>query len=272
MNKALITGILVILFGVGYVFWSVGGGTTTSLPQSVGPIATTTQEKQTKTIPMPDIFPVAHASFVLAWDAVTIFCDPVGDPKSYVEFGAPNIILLTDIHSDHLSTSTLMAISASGTVIVAPQAVADKLPPELPGTVQVMANNDSDTVAGIAIGAMPMYNLPETPDSYHPKGRGNGYLLQRGDTRVYIAGDTGPIPEMKALKNITLAFVPMNLPFTMDVQTAAAVVLDFAPRVVVPYHYRGTEGLSDVAEFKKIVESTNPEIAVKLLDWYPEED
>ncbi|MDH3796823.1 MAG: MBL fold metallo-hydrolase, partial [Flavobacteriaceae bacterium] len=108
--------------------------------------------------------------------------------------------------------------------------------------------------------------------NFHGKGRGNGYVLQFGEKKVYISGDTEDIPEMRALKNIDIAFVCMNLPYTMTVESAASAVLDFAPRQVYPYHYRGRPDVSDVAAFKEMVYSGDPDIEVIQLDWYPNED
>ena len=113
-----------------------------------------------------------------------------------------------------------------------------------------------------------MYNLREEALKFHQKGRGNGYVLTLGEERVYISGDTEDIPEMRQLKNIDKAFVCMNLPYTMTVESAASAVLDFKPKQVYPYHYRGTEGLSDVNKFKSIVNTGNAEIDVVQLNWY----
>lgn len=153
--------------------------------------------------------------------------------------------------------------------MVAPQAVANELPEIYKKQLVVLANGDSTTQAGIPIKAVPMYNLPESADAMHTKGRGNGYVLQMGDKKVYLAGDTEDIPEMRTLKNIDVAFVPMNLPYTMRVEQAADAVLAFQPKIVYPYHYRGKEGLSDVAQFKKLVNNKNKQIEVRLKDWYP---
>ena len=116
-----------------------------------------------------------------------------------------------------------------------------------------------------------MYNLREEAKHFHPKGRGNGYVLDNGETKIYIAGDTGPIPEMRNLKNIDIAFIPMNLPYTMPVTDAADAILDFKPKKVYPYHYRGENGMADLAEFKNLISTNNPDIEVIQLDWYPEE-
>ena len=120
----------------------------------------------------------------------------------------------------------------------------------------------------INIEAIPMYNLRAEALQYHTKDRGNGYVITFGSERVYISGDTEDIPEMRALKNIDIAFVCMNLPWTMPVERAANAVLEFKPKRVYPYHYKGSDGLSDVALFKSLIHSKNEHIEVIQLDWY----
>ena len=115
-----------------------------------------------------------------------------------------------------------------------------------------------------------MYNLTEDRLKYHEKGRGNGYLVTVGEKRIYISGDTEDIPEMRALENIDYAFVCMNLPYTMTVEQAASAVLEMKPKVVYPYHYRGTGGLSDTKKFAALV-SEDGDIEVRQLDRYPAE-
>jgi len=115
-----------------------------------------------------------------------------------------------------------------------------------------------------------MYNLPEAPDAKHIKGRGNGYLLEMGGKRIYISGDTEDIPEMRALENIDVAFICMNLPYTMDIDQASNAVVDFKPAVVYPYHYRGNPDMSDTAAFKKLVNDKDDQIEVRLRNWYPD--
>jgi len=134
--------------------------------------------------------------------------------------------------------------------------------------VQVLNNGGKTNVFGISISAIPMYNLPEGSDSRHTKGRGNGYILDFGGKLIYISGDTEDIPEMRALKNIDVAFVCMNLPYTMDINQAASAVLEFKPKIVYPYHYRGKDGLSDVNGFKGLVNKGDPKIEVRLRNWY----
>jgi L-ascorbate metabolism protein UlaG (beta-lactamase superfamily) len=133
----------------------------------------------------------------------------------------------------------------------------------------VLNNGQTITESGISIKAIPMYNLPESPDAKHTKGRGNGYVVTFGNKNVYLSGDTQGIPEMRSLKNIDVAFVCMNLPYTMDIDEAASAVLDFKPKVVYPYHYRGQNGLADVEAFRKKVNDSNSKIDVRLRNWYP---
>ncbi len=136
----------------------------------------------------------------------------------------------------------------------------------LKSKVTVLSNGQTISKFDISITAIPMYNLPEAADARHTKGRGNGYVLTFGNKTLYLSGDTAGIPEMRALKNIDVAFVCMNLPYTMDINEAASAVLDFKPKIVYPYHYRG----QDTEAFKKLVNTANKEIEVRLRNWYPE--
>jgi L-ascorbate metabolism protein UlaG (beta-lactamase superfamily) len=214
------------------------------------------------------IQPLNHATMALTWQGKTIYTDPNGGAKTFEGVKAPDIIVITDIHGDHFNPETLQAIDASKATLVVPQAVADKLPDALKGKAVVLANGQTKTINDISIMAIPMYNLPESSDSRHPKGRGNGYVLTFGGKRVYISGDTSGIPEMKALKNIDVAFVSMNLPYTMDIDEAAQAVLAFKPKIMYPYHYRGQNGLSDTEKFMKMVNDKDKNIDVRLRNWY----
>ena len=215
------------------------------------------------------IQPLVHASLVLTLPRVTIYADPTGGAANYAGIQSPDIILVTDIHGDHFDPKTIAAVRSAHTVLVVPKVVADKLPDSLKGEVVILANGEQVTKSGISIDAIPMYNLPESPTAMHTKGRGNGYVLGIGGRRIYLSGDTQGIPEMRALKDIDVAFVCMNLPYTMAVDEAADAVLAFKPHIVYPYHYRGQGGLSDVNAFKAKVEAGNKDIEVRLRNWYP---
>jgi L-ascorbate metabolism protein UlaG (beta-lactamase superfamily) len=216
------------------------------------------------------IQPVEHASLVLSLKGTTIYTDPTGAAAKYAGLAAPDLILITDIHGDHLDTSAILALQRAGTVIVAPEAVAALLPAAAKKHLVVLHNGQSTKQKGISIKAIPMYNIPNGPDARHPKGRGNGYVLNIGGKNIYISGDTQDTPEMRGLKNIDVAFVCMNLPYTMDVEHAASGVLAFAPGIVYPYHYRGQNGLSDINQFKQLVNAGNKNIEVRLRNWYPQ--
>ncbi|WP_395856069.1 MBL fold metallo-hydrolase [Cystobacter fuscus] len=209
------------------------------------------------------VHPVNHASFLMSWAGKTVYVDPVGGAAPFEGLPSPDVVFVTDIHADHLSADTLTALVKADTVIVAPQAVRDALPESLRGATQVLANGGTLTVADIAVEAIPMYNLTPERLQYHVKGRGNGYVLTVGGERVYIAGDTEDIPEMRQLRDIDVAFVPMNLPYTMTVAQAADAVREFKPKVVYPYHSRG----SDLNEFTRLV-GTDVGVEVRVRDWY----
>jgi L-ascorbate metabolism protein UlaG (beta-lactamase superfamily) len=215
------------------------------------------------------ISPVEHASMVLNWDGTIIYVDPVGGKELFSNYSAPDMVLVTDIHGDHFDIPTLDAIVADKTVVFAPKAVFEKMSENLQNKTNVINNGDKVEDFEMVIEAIPMYNLRPEALKFHEKGRGNGYVLERNGKRIYISGDTEDIPEMRNLKNIDIAFVCMNLPYTMTVEKAAEAVLAFKPKTVYPYHYRGENGFSDVAKFKSLVEADNPNIKVTQLDWYP---
>jgi L-ascorbate metabolism protein UlaG (beta-lactamase superfamily) len=207
------------------------------------------------------VHPIGHGTFVMSWDGKTIYVDPVGGGDRFAGLPGPDMILVTDIHGDHLDAGTLQAVAGADTRIVAPAAVAEQLPDGLGGQTTVLANGETETVQGFSIEAVPMYNLTEDRLKYHARGRGNGYVLGQGGVRVYVSGDTEDIPEMRALEDIDVAFVCFNLPYTMTEQQAASAVREFEPDIVYPYHFRG----SDVDEFARQVADASE---VRVLDWY----
>jgi len=245
-----------IVFGIALVFLATvaiaGSPSENTIATGKGPVT---------------IHPLEHATFVMEWNGKTIVVDPVGGSAPFEAFGKADLILITDIHGDHLSVNTVTALTEPSTMIVGPAAVAKKFPEADRGRVTILANGKTVTWEESGIEAIPMYNLTPERQSFHVKGRGNGYLLTLGGARIYIAGDTEDIPEMRALDDIDAAFVCMNLPYTMEVAAAADAVLEFKPRVVFPYHYRGKGGMSDVDEFRSLV-AKDPSIEVRLLEWY----
>ncbi len=218
-----------------------------------------------------EIIPISHATMVLNYDAETIYVDPTGGKEAFDSQDKPTLILITDIHGDHYSFDTLKDIDLNEALIIAPQAVIDKFPVDFKPKYKVLKNGENTTFNDLKIEALPMYNLRKEALQFHPKGRGNGYILTFGNERIYISGDTEDITEMRNLKNIDKAFVCMNLPYTMTVESAASAVLEFKPKQVYPYHFRGTEGFSDVSRFKTLVNEGNTDIDVVQLDWYAKE-
>ncbi|HEX7664559.1 MAG TPA: MBL fold metallo-hydrolase [Polyangiaceae bacterium] len=211
------------------------------------------------------VTPVHHAFVIFGWQGKTIMVDPWSPaylPKA-------DVVFLTDIHPDHLDDESLAKVKSDKTIVVGPQAVADKTK-----VSTVMKNGDTTTVDGIGVEAIAMYNLERGPapgQKYHDKGRGNGYVLTFGDKRVYVSGDTECTPEMKALKNIDAAFVCMNLPYTETVQEAAECTLAFAPKVVFPYHFMQKDPSlppQKPEDFQKLVQAKNKQIDVRIRTWY----
>ena len=209
------------------------------------------------------IIPIKHATFAMTWDGKTIFVDPVGGAGIAKNLSPPQLVLLTDIHRDHLDEDTLDAIGGPEATVVAPPAVHEKLSEKYKKRTTVLRNGEKSTFDDIQIEAIPMYNMTEERKEFHAKGRGNGYVLTLGGKRIYISGDTEDIPEMRQLEDIDVAFVCMNLPYTMTVEQAASAVREFKPKVVFPYHSRG----SDLEKFEGLVGQDTP-VEVRLVDWY----
>ncbi len=205
------------------------------------------------------IAPINHATLQIVYSGHVIDIDPVAQ-GNYADLAAPDIILITHTHGDHFNPATIATLRKPTTTLVVPADAAPKLDKPI-----VMAAGEKTTVDGLSLEAVPAYNLTRGPapgQFYHPKGQGNGYVLTLGGKRIYIAGDTEGTPEMKALRNIDVAFIPMNLPYTMTPQEAAEAVKAFNPKIVYPYHYRG----SDVTAFASALKDTG--IDVRLRDWY----
>jgi L-ascorbate metabolism protein UlaG (beta-lactamase superfamily) len=206
------------------------------------------------------ITPIYHASALIQAGGKNIYIDPAR-PANFTGLPLADLILITHAHGDHMDPVSIAKISRPSTEILAPAAVAKTV-----AGARVIANGQSITWDGWKIEAVPMYNIKRGPalgKLYHPKGWGNGYVLTYRGKRFYFSGDTENIPEMRALKNIEVAFICMNLPYTMTPEEAAAAVKAFHPKIAIPYHYRG----SDPRIFEKALAGTG--IEVRLLDWYP---
>ncbi len=186
-----------------------------------------------------EILFIGHASLMMEFQGKIIHVDPYSKLADYSTLPKADLVLITHEHQDHLDPAALDRIRTRGTKIVLTEKGAEKV---TGGTV--MKNGDVQTIMGIRIEAVPAYNIVHKRDNgqpFHPKGQGNGYVLTFGDARVYIAGDTENTPEMKALRNIDVAFLPMNLPYTMTPEMVADAARAFKPRVLYPYHYGETD-------------------------------
>jgi L-ascorbate metabolism protein UlaG (beta-lactamase superfamily) len=206
------------------------------------------------------ITPLNHASTRIEAGGRTIYLDPA-KPVKFAGLPKADLILITDIHGDHMDPESIKDVSKDGTEILAAPAVVQTVT-----SAKGIANGETRTWQGWTIEAIPAYNLKRGPAPgklFHDKGRGNGYVLTYGGKRFYFSGDTEGVPEMRALKNIDVAFVCMNLPYTMPPEEAADAVKAFHPKIVIPYHYGG----SDLTVFQKGLEGTG--IEVRLLEWYP---
>ncbi|WP_375689378.1 MBL fold metallo-hydrolase [Pseudooceanicola sp. LIPI14-2-Ac024] len=210
------------------------------------------------------ISPIAHASFVMETPIGTIYNDPVGDAAQYEGHPAPDLILITHEHGDHYDADTLAALVGPNTQLVTNPAVFEMLPDGLKARATALANGEETNILGLGIQAIPAYNTTEDRLQYHPQGRDNGYVLGFDGLRVYIAGDTEDIPEMRALTDIDVAFVPFNLPYTMTEEQAASAVAEFQPAFVYPYHYRD----SDPEKFAALLGDTDAETEVVMGPWY----
>jgi L-ascorbate metabolism protein UlaG (beta-lactamase superfamily) len=202
--------------------------------------------------------PIQHASLMIQAGGKVLYIDPAQGKSD----GLPpaDYILITDIHGDHMAPAVVDKLKKAGTVILAPKAVADKMP-----GCTVISNGDTKTIGDFKVEAIPMYNLKPAANGtiFHDKGRGNGYVLTYGGKRFYFSGDTEGTPEMQALRHIDVAFVCMNLPYTMAPDAAAEAVRAFHPAIVYPYHYNG----SDLSVFEKGLAGSG--IEVRIRDWYP---
>jgi L-ascorbate metabolism protein UlaG (beta-lactamase superfamily) len=200
---------------------------------------------------------IGHGTLMFAFGGKVIHVDPVGQFADYGKLPKADLILITHEHGDHLDPKVVGMLRQPGTEIVLTRAAASQVAGGL-----VMANGEVKTVAGLKIEAVPAYNLVhkrESGEPFHPKGRGNGYIITFGDKRVYVAGDTENTPEMKALKNIDIAFLPMNLPYTMTPEMVADAALAFKPKILYPYHFGKTDTGKLVALLKD-----HPEIEVRI--------
>ena len=230
--------------------------------------ATVAAQSGTTTIPATGgditITAIQHASVQVEHAGKVIHIDPAQGDFSKAK--QADLVLITDTHGDHLNPDLIAKVRKPGIPVVMPSAVQTEAGAKIPAPVEVMANGQTKTVAGVSVEAVPMYNLQRGPAAgqlFHTKGRGNGYILTLGGKRLYFAGDTECTTEMKALKNIDAAFIPMNLPYTMPPAEAAECVKAFKPAVVIPYHFQGQKP----EDFQAALKGSGVE--VRMLNFYP---
>jgi L-ascorbate metabolism protein UlaG (beta-lactamase superfamily) len=220
------------------------------------------------------ITPIAHGTVHVESGSTVILVDPtvyggwdgphqggVVPQIDYAGLKPPTLILVTDIHGDHYDTDAWAKVKTATTKVVVPNIPGWPYPPG----VIMLANGRSQVVGGVTIEAVAMYNLSRGPKPgafFHPKGRGNGYVVTLGGKRLYFSGDTECTPEMKALKNIDIAFIAMNLPYTATPDEAAACAATFKPTIAYPYHYKG----QDVKIFESKLAGSGVEVRIR--DWY----
>lgn len=249
--------VLTIVFAIGLAAAVVAAAETDKVTASGGEI---------------QITPVMHSSVQLEYAGKVIQIDPV---SKYDDVELPllgkfdalkqaDLILVTDIHPENLDVAEITKLRKSGAPVVMPAAAATQAGAKISAPT-VMANGDSKTVADVNIEAVPMYNMQHGPapgQLYHSKGRGNGYVLTLGGKRLYFMGDTECTPEAKAVKDIDVAFVPMNMPQTMTPGDAAECIKAFQPKIVYPYHYEGQK--RDEAFIKALLRSSNVDFRANL--------
>ncbi len=204
---------------------------------------------------------IGHGTLMMEFDEQVIHIDPVGNYADYITMPKADLILITHEHGDHLDINAISKIKKENTTVILTQSCSGKYPEG-----EIMENGDMTSVAGLSISAVPAYNLVHKRGDgsfFHPKGRGNGYIIECGDTKVYVAGDTENIPEMKSLKDIDIAFLPMNLPYTMTPEMVADATKAFQPKILYPYHF-GSTNTNELLELLK--DETSVEVRIRKLN------
>jgi L-ascorbate metabolism protein UlaG (beta-lactamase superfamily) len=202
---------------------------------------------------------IGHGTLMFKFGGKVIHVDPWADLADYTKLPKANLILLTHEHRDHLNLKTVEILRTEKTAVVGTKACAQQV-----AGAMVMNNGDIKTVEGLEIKAVPAYNIVHKRDTgqpFHPQGEGNGYLIAFGDKNVYVAGDTENIPEMKQLKNIDIAFLPMNLPYTMTPEMVADTARVLQPKILYPYHY----GETDTSQLAALLEDTKIEVRIRRM-------
>ncbi len=228
------------------------------LPLAMAAAEFETDEIETSTGELKITF-IGHASLIFDFGGKSIYVDPDSHLTDFSVLPKADMVLFTHEHRDHCDSAALQAIRTDKTVIVSNEGCA-----KIAQGAIVMRNGDARTVEGLRIAAVPAYNLVHMRSEgapFHPKGVGNGYVVTFGDKKVYVAGDTENIPEMKNLKDIDIAFLPMNLPYTMTPEMTADAALSFKPKVLYPYHF----GDTDVSRIVQLLEGSGIEVRLRRM-------
>jgi L-ascorbate metabolism protein UlaG (beta-lactamase superfamily) len=206
-----------------------------------------------------EMYFIGHGSLMFRMNEFVIHIDPVRSSGSYTNLPKADLILVTHEHSDHLDADLIRDLRKDGTIMLCNAKSSAQIP-----WARMMKPGDSNLINGITVEAVYAYNIknvraPGQP--FHPKGIGNGYVLTIGDKKFYIAGDTENIPEMKELKNIDVAFLPMNLPYTMTPEMVADAANSFKPKILYPYHF----GDTDTSQIVKLLKDSGIEVRIRDL-------
>ena len=203
---------------------------------------------------------IGHGSLMFTFNGKVIHVDPFSKLAEYSKFPKADMLLITHEHRDHLDLKAMEAVRTDKTVLVLTKTCAAKLKGGI-----IMENGGTETVGGLKIEAVPAYNLVHMRSEgipFHPKGIGNGYVITFGDKRVYVAGDTENIPEMKKLERIDCAFLPMNLPYTMNPEMVADAAKAFKPKILYPDHY----GDTNTSNLEQLIKNTQDvEIRIRMM-------
>ncbi len=200
---------------------------------------------------------IGHGTLMFTFDGKIIHVDPFSNVADYTKLPKADVILITHEHYDHLDLKALAAVRTEKTTVV----LSESCSKQVQGGI-IMKNGDVQTVNGLNVEAVPAYNIVHKRDNgqpFHGKGVGNGYIITLGDKRVYVAGDTENIPEMKSLQEIDIAFLPMNLPYTMTPEMVADAANAFRPKILYPYHF----GNTDTSKLLKLLKD-HKEIEVRI--------
>ena len=249
-----------------FLIASAAVGTVTVLPS----LAFAAEENASMSFLEGDVTlqPISHASFVMETPSGVVYVDPVGEASDYDGLPDPELILITHRHGDHYSADLLGALPE--VPILTNADVMGMMPEGMQGRTEAIAAGETTEMMGLGIEAVPAYNLTEGRMDFHPQDRGDiGFVVTTDAGRIYISGDTEGTDEMRSLKDIDVALVCMNLPFTMTAEQAADAVAEFAPATVIPYHYRGRDGgTQDPEAFARMLSEAGADTEVSLHDWY----